>query len=194
MFSLSLSLSLSCFYLFFGVVVLLCLLWLLLFRFLLLLFFVFLMALFYSCLSAQNFKITCPASGFKVGEMATVTCEVNKAAFKAPCILPVSYIEFSFTSPNGVKRSWCYSSYKTCGKSGSPAPGCGNCRCVCEKDNATFTRHRLDFIPTSAHAAGNISCEVLCLNLGNLPPLTKNKCDRVTVGKLLVTHSSFITS
>ena len=157
-------------------------------RFRLLLFFVFFMALFYSYFSAQNLKITCPASGFKVGEMATVTCEVNKIAFKAPCILPIFYIAFSFTQSNGVKRTWCLSPYSICGKMGFPVWECQKCRCVCEKDNATFARHRLDLIPTSAYAAGNISCDVLCVNLGNLPPLKKNKCDRVTVGKLVVTQ------
>ena len=191
---LSLSLSLSCFYLFVGVVVLLCLLWLLLFRFRLLLFFVFLMALFYSCLSAQNFKITCPASGFKAGEPATVTCQVNKTALYDPCVLFPTFVQFYFTSSSGVKSRWCMSPYSTCGTTSWPLPACGKCSCACEKSNENFTSHRLDFVPTSAHTAGNFSCEVNCLHFKPLPPLTKNKCDRVTVGKLTVTHSSFITS
>ena len=156
--------------------------------------FVFFIALFYSSLSAKDLEITCPASGFKVGEPATVTCQVNKTALYDPCVLFPTFLQFYFTTSSGVKSMWCMSAYSTCGSTGWPLPACGKCRCACEKGNENFTRHRLDFMPTSVHTAGNFSCEVKCLHFKSLPPLTKNNCDRVTVGKLTVTHISFITS
>ena len=157
-------------------------------------FFVFFIALFYSSLSAKGLEISCPASGFKMGEPATVTCQVNKTALYDPCVLFPTFVQFYFTTSRGVRSMWCMSPYGTCGTTGWPLPACEKCMCGCEKGNESFTRHRLDFIPTSAHAAGNFSCEVNCLHFKPLPPLTKNQCDRVTVGKLIVTHSSFTTS
>ena len=138
--------------------------------------------------------MTCPATGFSVGVNATVTCKVNKADFDSVCILPATLIIFYFTSSNGVKTEWCSSSYKTCPNTGTTQVACGTCSCGCETDDGTFLTHRLDFIPTSAHAAGSFSCEVICLNSGNLPVLTNNNCDQVKVGNSIVIHSSFLTS
>ena len=156
--------------------------------------FVFFFALLYSYLSALDTKITCPASGFKVGETATVTCEVNKTAFAGHCKKPASFIIFYFTPSVGARSVWCSTAFKGCDNTGISQVACGKCNCGCEKANDTFTFHRLDFFPILAHAAGNFSCEVICAHQESLPPLVENNCNQVTVGKLIVTHSSFITS
>ena len=149
---------------------------------------------FYSYLSARNLEITCPATGFTLGVTATVTCKVNKADFDSACILPALLINFYFTPSNGAKFQLCSSSFTACPSTGTTQVACGTCSCGCETDDGTFLTHRLDFIPTSAQASGSFSCEVVCVNSGNLPTLTNNNCDQVTVGKSVVTHSSFITS
>ena len=136
-------------------------------------------------LSAQNLNATCPANGFTVGVNATVTCMVNKTAFNSSCTAPASVVNFVFTSSSGVKMDWCSSSYTTCTQIGTARAACGTCGCGCVKDDGTFLTHRLDFIPTLEHDAGNFSCEVVCVNSGNLPPLTSHECDQVSVGKLV---------
>ena len=137
-------------------------------------------------ISAQNFEITCPSSGFKVGEPATVTCTVNKTVFETTCLRPPTLVKFHFTPSNGVKNEWCTANYSICNGTGVADQLCGKCSCGCKEGNEDLIVHRLEFIPTSEHAAGRFSCAVVCLQNGNLPPLTKNNCDRVTVGKLIV--------
>ena len=156
--------------------------------------FVFFFALLHCYLSAVDIEITCPASGFKVGETATVTCEVNKTAFAGHCKLPATFITFYFTPSSGSQTEWCSSKFKGCDNAGTSQVACGKCNCGCEKANDAFTFHRLDFVPTLAHTAGNFTCEVICFHTTTLPPLVDNNCQHVTVGKLIVTHSSFTTS
>ena len=137
-------------------------------------------------ISAQNLEITCPSSGFTVGEPATVTCTVNKTVFETTCLRPPTLVKFHFTPSNGVKNEWCTANYSICNGTGVADQLCGKCSCGCKEGNEDLIVHRLEFIPTSEHAAGSFSCEVVCLQKGNLPPLTKDNCDRVTVGKLIV--------
>ena len=59
-------------------------------------------------------------------------------------------------------------------------------------DDGTFLTHRLEFIPTSAHRNGSFTCEVVCLNSGNLPTLTSQNCSGVLVGKF-VTRLTVLT-
>ena len=136
---------------------------------------------------AQDLEISCPSTGFTVGVNASVTCKVRKAAFTSPaCSKPATLIKFLFTTSNGVQSVWCRSSYTTCSNADIPDPACGTCSCSCETDDGTFLTHRLYFIPISAHDGGNFSCEVVCFNSGNLPALTDNNCDKVSVGKLIM--------
>ena len=139
-------------------------------------------------ISAQNLEITCPSSGFTVGDPATVTCAVNKTAFETTCLRPPTLVKFHFTPSNGVSNEWCTANYSICNGTGVADRLCGKCSCGCKEGNENLIVHRLEFIPTSEHAAGSFSCAVVCLQKGNLPPLTKNNCDRVTVGKLIVTQ------
>ena len=135
---------------------------------------------------AQDFEITCPPTGFNAAVNAFVTCKVNKTAFVSPCSLPAVGIKFHFTTSDGVKSEWCSESYTNCSNTGIPDPACRGCSCRCETDDGTFRTHRLDFKPTSAHAGGTFSCVVICLHSNDLPALTSNNCDHVSVGKLIM--------
>ena len=112
-------------------------------------------------ISAQNLEITCPSSGFTVGEPATVTCTVNKTVFETTCLRPPTLVKFHFTRSNGVENEWCTANYSICNGTGVAERLCGKCSCGCKEGNENLIVQRLEFIPTSEHAAGSFSCAVV---------------------------------
>ena len=147
---------------------------------------------FLFCLSAQDeFRISCPATGFTVGVAASVTCSVKKAAFITPCKLDATFIKFYFTPSGGGTTEWCSSPYTTCPNTGTPVT-CNTCGCECVTDDGTFLTHRLNFTPTAAQDGGKLTCEVVCFNSGTLPLLTSDHCDPISVCKLIM-RPTFLT-
>ena len=137
-------------------------------------------------LSAQDFLISCPASGFTVGVSATITCKANKAAFASECLGNPTLVKFHFKPSGGVRSEWCSSDYTSCPNTGTPDSACGTCGCGCETDDGTFLTHRLSFTPTAAQDGGEFTCEVVCGHILPLPSLTNDNCDAVSVGELIM--------
>ena len=142
----------------------------------------------FCCLSAQDFIISCPATGFTVGVNASVTCKVNKTAFAAACVYSPNRITFHiFTASGRSTTEKCNVNYtRTCPNTGSPLLAGGTCGCGCQTDDGTTSTHYFHFMPTAAQDGGALTCEVICTHTRALPSLTSDNCDAVAVGKLTI--------